>query len=63
MLEKRTYRTPVIHPDQDSELIDPELQRRYRSGFGILLYSRKFSRPDPCNFVRELSEYMDGVMM
>jgi hypothetical protein len=44
VLEKRAYRTPgtprfkVIHPNQDLELIDPELQSRYCSEVRMLLY-------------------------
>jgi hypothetical protein len=61
---KRIYRTPrhkVVCPDKDSEIIDAELQSRYRSGVGMLLYLTKYSRPDISDVVRELSKCMDGT--
>ena len=67
VLGKRICRTPgtprlkIIRPDKDSELIDVELQGRYCSGVGMLLYLIKFSRPDISNVVRELSKCMDGA--
>jgi hypothetical protein len=39
------------------------LQSRYRSGVGILLYIIKYSQPDLCNVVRELSKCMDKAAM
>jgi hypothetical protein len=69
VLEKRTYRTPgtlrfkVISPDQDSELIDPELQRRNHSRVGMPLNLTKYSRTDICNVLRELCKCMDGETM
>jgi hypothetical protein len=69
ILQKRSFRTPgtprfkVIRPNQYSELIHPELQSRYRSGFGMLLYLTKYSRPDICNIARELCKCMDGATM
>jgi hypothetical protein len=69
-LPKRSYRTPetprfkAIRPDQDSEfIIDSELQSKYCSGVGILLYLTMYSRPDICNFVRELCKCMDDTNM
>jgi hypothetical protein len=67
VLGKRICRTPgtprlkIIRPDKDLELIDAELQSRYRSGVGMLLYLTKFSRPDISNVMRELSKCMDGA--
>ena len=67
--EKRVYKTPgtprfkIVRPDDDSELIEPELQKRYQSGVGMLLYLIKYSRPDISNVVRELSKCMDGATM
>jgi hypothetical protein len=43
-----------------TEKIDGNLQSKYRSGVGMLLYLIKYSRPDLANVVRELSKYMDG---
>jgi hypothetical protein len=64
---KGTYKTPgtprfkVIRPNENSELIDNTLQKRFRSGVGMLLYLKKYSRPDLCNVVRELSKCIDGA--
>lgn len=41
--------------------IDPDKQKLYRSGVGILLFLVKFSRPDISNSVRELSKVNDGA--
>jgi hypothetical protein len=66
---KGTYNTPgtprfkVVCPIENSELIDDNLQKRFRSGVGMLLYLTKYSRPGLCNVVRELSKCMDGVAM
>ena len=40
-----------------------DLQKRYRSGVGSLLYILKHSRPELSNAVRELSKYMDKANM
>ena len=59
VFEKGTYKTPgtprfkVVRPDENCELIDDNLQKRFRSGVGMLLYLTKYSRPDLCNVVRE----------
>jgi len=69
VLERGTYKTPgtprfkIVRPDEKSELIDNNLQKRFRSGVGMLLYLTKYSRPDLCNVVRELSKCMDGATM
>jgi len=69
VLEKGTYKTPgtprfkVVRSDENFELIDDNLQKRFRSGVGMLLYLTKYSRPDLCNVVRELSKCMDGASM
>jgi hypothetical protein len=61
VLEKGTYKTPgtprfkVVCSDENFELIDDNLQKSFRSGVGMLLYLTKYSRPDLCNIVRELS--------
>ena len=66
---KGTYKTPgtprfkVVCPYENSELINDNLQKRFRSGVGMLLYLTKYSRPDLCNVVRELSKCMDGASM
>jgi hypothetical protein len=69
VVNKRTYRTPgtprfkIVRPDDEADLIDMNLQSRYRSGVGMLLYLTKYSRPDLCNVVRELSKCMDKATM
>ena len=61
------YKTPgtpgytLIRPQNDEEKTTPELQTRYRSGTGMLLYLVKHSRPDISNAVRELTKVMDGA--
>jgi hypothetical protein len=67
VMEKGNYKTPgtprfkIVRPNGDCELIDGNLQKRFRSGLGMLLYLTKYSRPDLCNIVRELSKCMDGA--
>ena len=39
--------------------VSPEEHETYRSGVGALLYLTKYSRPDICNPVMELSKTMD----
>jgi hypothetical protein len=42
-------------------VLDPQSQRKYRSGVGMLLYLTKYSQPDISNIVRELSKCMDSA--
>ena len=49
----------IKRPDENEPKINPEDQRKYRSGVGMLLYLVKFSRPDISNAVRELSKVKD----
>jgi hypothetical protein len=66
---KRVYKTPgtprfkIVCSDNDDDIIEPNLQSRYRSGVGMLLYLIKYSQPDSCNVVRELSKCMDKATM
>jgi hypothetical protein len=66
---KRVYKTPgasrfkIVHPENDEDIIEPNLHSRYRSGVGMLLYLINDSRPDFYNFVRELSKCMDKATM
>jgi hypothetical protein len=66
---KGTYKTPVtlrfkvVCPDENSELINENLQKRFRSGVGMLHYLTKYSCPDLCNVVRGSSKCMDGASM
>jgi hypothetical protein len=43
------------------DVLDPQSQRKYRSGVGMLLYLTKYSQPDISNIVRELSKCMDSA--
>ena len=67
--KKRVYKTPgtprfkIVWPSNDDDTIDGNLQSKYRSGVGMLLYLTKYSRPDLCNVVRELSKCMDKATM
>ena len=51
--------TSVVRPKVESEQVSPEMQTRYRSGVGMLLYLVKHSRPEIANAVRELTRCMD----
>jgi hypothetical protein len=63
------YKTPgiprfkITRPDDESDQMNVERQKRYCSGVGMLLYLTKYSRPDLCNVVRELSKCMDRATM
>jgi hypothetical protein len=67
--DRRVYKTPgtptfkITRPDDELDEINVELQKRYHSGVGMLLYLTKYSRPDLCNIVRELSKCMDRATM
>jgi hypothetical protein len=58
----QSYRTPgtpglgLVKVTEIEEKIPEEMQRRYRSGVGMLLFLIKHSRPDIANSVRELTE-------
>ena len=62
---KTIYKTPsppkehVVRPKEGGSTLDTEMQTRYRSGVGMLLYLVKISRPDLANCTRELSKVMD----
>jgi hypothetical protein len=45
----------IVRPMDDTEKIDGNLQSKYCSGVGMLLYLIKYSRPDLENVVREWS--------
>jgi hypothetical protein len=61
----QNYRTPgtpgLSILRNPGTIIDPEKQKLYRSGVGMLLYLVKHSRPDIANSVRELSKSLDGT--
>ena len=58
------YTTPgtpgfkVKKPEDDSELISEDLQSRYRTGVGQLMFLIKHSRPDLMSAVRELTKVL-----
>jgi hypothetical protein len=56
-----TPRFKIVRPTDKTEKIDANLQSKYRSGVGMLIYLIKYSRPDLANVVRELSKCMDGA--
>jgi hypothetical protein len=62
---KRVYKTPetprfkIVRPATDDDVINADLQGRYQSAVGMLLYLTKYSQPDLCNVVRELAKCMD----
>jgi hypothetical protein len=51
----------IVRPGEDSMLIASDLQKRYRTGVSVLLHLTRYSRPNLCNVVRELSKCMDGA--
>jgi hypothetical protein len=64
---ERIYLTPgapktvIMRPDPNDPMISKEMQTKYRSGVGMLLYLVKHSRPNLANAVRELSKVLDGA--
>jgi hypothetical protein len=61
-MQKRVYKPPgtprfkIVRPAADDDVIDADLQGRYRSAVGMLLYPINDSQPDLCNVVRELAK-------
>jgi hypothetical protein len=51
----------IVRPSENVDKIDPDLQARYRSGVGMLLFLIKYLRPDLANVVRELSKCEDAA--
>jgi hypothetical protein len=54
-----TPRFKVVKSSDVVETIEMDKQSRYRSGVGMLLNLKKYSRPDIANVVCELSKCMD----
>mmetsp|Transcript_10575 Transcript_10575/g.23465 ORF Transcript_10575/g.23465 Transcript_10575/m.23465 type:complete len:546 (+) Transcript_10575:97-1734(+) len=52
-----------VKPKSEDEHLSNDMQAKYRSGVGTLLYLVKHSRPDLANPVRELTKGMDGATM
>jgi Holliday junction resolvase RusA-like endonuclease len=65
----QSYITPgtpqfkVVRPNNELEVIKDDLQSRFRSDVGMLLYLIKHSRPDITNVVRDLAKCMDGATL
>ena len=63
----RKYESPVstgyavVRPVEGEPILSEEMQTRYRSGIGILMFLIKYSRPDISNAVKELSKVNDGA--
>ena len=53
----------VMRPKSEEEKMKEDLQQKYRSGVGMLLWLTKHSRPDIPNAVREASKVMDGATL
>jgi hypothetical protein len=45
------------------DVLDPQSQRKYRSGVGMLFYLTKYSQPDISNIFQELSKCMDSATL
>jgi hypothetical protein len=64
---KRKFLTPgmprfkIQRSKINMDVLDPQSQRKYRSGVGMLLYLTKDSQPDIINIVQELSKCMDSA--
>jgi hypothetical protein len=67
VINKWNYKTPgtprfkIQKPTADMDVLDVDSQKKYRSGADMLLYLTKYSRPDICNMVFELSECMHSA--
>jgi hypothetical protein len=66
---KRKFLTPgtprfkIQRSTINMDVLDPQSQRKYRSGVGMLLYLTKYSRLDISNIVRELSKCTDSATL
>jgi hypothetical protein len=64
---KRKFLTPgtpifkIQRSTINMDILDPQSQRKYRSGVGMLLYLTKYSGPEISNIVRKLSKCMDSA--
>jgi hypothetical protein len=64
---KRKFLTPgtprlkIQRSTINIDVLDTQSQRKYRSGFGMLLYLTKYSQSDISNIIRELSKCMDSA--
>jgi hypothetical protein len=53
----------IVRPTNDLEVIEADIQPRYRSGVGVILYHIKHSIPDIGNLVKYLPKCMDGAIL
>jgi hypothetical protein len=58
-----TPRLKIVCLENVANLIESNLQSRYRCGVGMFISLTKYSRPDSCNVVREFSKCMDKATM
>jgi hypothetical protein len=61
-----TSETPcfkIVRPSNELEVIEVNLQSRFRSGVAMLLYLIQNSKADITNVVRELAKCMDGATL
>jgi hypothetical protein len=56
-----TLRLKIQKSTINMDALDAHFQRRYRSGVGILLSLKKYSCPDICNIIQELSKCIDSA--
>jgi hypothetical protein len=54
-----TSRFIIPKPTTDIDVLDVDSQKKYCSSVGMLLYLTKYSRPDICYVVCELSKCID----
>jgi hypothetical protein len=65
--DAKEYKSPmgsnvsILRPKEQDKLITDEMQKRYRSGVGSLLYLVKHTCPDLSNTVRELAKVLDSA--
>jgi hypothetical protein len=56
-----TPRFKIQRSTINMDVLDPQSQRKYRFGVGMLFYLTKYARPDISNIVQELSKCMDSA--
>jgi hypothetical protein len=60
----QVYQTPgtpgsqIVSPKEGDPILEDNLQKKYRTGVGMLMYCIKHSRPDIANAVRELTKVL-----
>lgn len=62
------YRTPetpsfhIVRPKEGDYALDEDMQKKYRSGIGMVLFLVKHSRPDLVNMIYELVKLMKELL-